>query len=220
MDKWSNIYSWQDSEPPVDGDSVVVPEGQAIMLDVDSPKLFLLLISGYFEFDRKDDWIRVMVLHGLARFSFGGVNGGMYINRRIHHSGRIHRSPFSVVFDPEDLQLDSTYIWIAGGNFYVGSEAAPFLHQATITLHGDRWHTIELPVIGSKMLAVTDLGGLGGVSEDPKKSGRFRFSSRSFIVIVGHSHVTCLAGRECSAFSLLGLSSGTLFAGRYLCPSV
>eukprot|EP00913_Durusdinium_trenchii_P028827 g27030.t2 len=161
VDKWSNIYSWQDSEPPVDGDSVVVPEGQAIMLDVDSPKLFLLLISGYFEFDRKDDWIRVMVLHGLARFSFGGVNGGMYINRRIHHSGRIHRSPFSVVFDPEDLQLDSTYIWIAGGNFYVGSEAAPFLHQATITLHGDRWHTIELPVIGSKMLAVTDLGGLG-----------------------------------------------------------
>lgn len=113
VDKWSNIYSWQDSEPPVDGDSVVVPEGQAIMLDVDSPKLFLLLISGYFEFDRKD------------------------------------------------LQLDSTYIWIAGGNFYVGSEAAPFLHQATITLHGDRWHTIELPVIGSKMLAVTDLGGLG-----------------------------------------------------------
>ena len=45
--------------------------------------------------------------------------------------------------------------------FYVGSEAAPFLHQATITLHGDRWNTIELPVIGSKMLAVTDLGGLG-----------------------------------------------------------
>ena len=116
VDKWSNIYSWQDSEPPVDGDSVVVPEGQAIMLDEDSPTLFLLLISGYFEFDRKD------------------------------------------------LKLNSTYIWIAGGSFYVGSEAAPFLHQATITLHGDRWNTIELPVIGSKMLAVTDLGGLGTCS--------------------------------------------------------
>ncbi|CAL1168986.1 unnamed protein product [Cladocopium goreaui] len=113
VDRWSNIYSWLESEPPVDGDSVVVPEGQAIMLDQNSPQLFLLLISGYFEFDR------------------------------------------------QDLMLNSTYIWIAGGSFYVGSEAAPFLHQATITLHGDRWNTIELPVIGSKMLAVTDLGGLG-----------------------------------------------------------
>jgi hypothetical protein len=113
VDRWSNIYSWLESEPPVDGDSVVVPEGQVIMLDQNSPQLFLLLISGYFEFDR------------------------------------------------QDLMLNSTYIWIAGGSFYVGSEAAPFLHQATITLLGDRWNTIELPVIGSKMLAVSDLGGLG-----------------------------------------------------------
>eukprot|EP00438_Fugacium_kawagutii_P001911 Skav218218 [mRNA] locus=scaffold1375:86487:92544:- [translate_table: standard] len=128
VDKWSNIYSWLESEPPVDGDSVVVPEGQAIMLDVNSPKLFLLLISGYFEFDR------------------------------------------------QDLMLNSTYIWIAGGSFYVGSEAAPFLHQATITLHGDRWHTIELPVIGSKMLAVTDLGGLGTCAHLYKRE--VRLSSR------------------------------------------
>ena len=52
VDRWSNVFSWLESEPPVDGDSVVVPEGQAIMLDQDSPQLFLLLISGYFEFDR------------------------------------------------------------------------------------------------------------------------------------------------------------------------
>ena len=113
VDRWSNVFSWLESEPPVDGDSVIVPEGQAIMLDQDSPQLFLLLISGYFEFDRKD------------------------------------------------LKLDATYVWISGGTFWVGSEEAPFLHQATITLHGDRWHTIELPVIGSKMLTVTNLGGFG-----------------------------------------------------------
>lgn len=107
-----------------------MPEGQAIMLDVNSPKLFLLLISGYFEFDR------------------------------------------------QDLMLNSTYIWIAGGSFYVGSEAAPFLHQATITLHGDRWHTIELPVIGSKMLAVTDLGGLGTCAHLYKRE--VRLSSRGW----------------------------------------
>ena len=122
VDKWSNIFSWLDSEPPVDGDSVVVPEGQAIMLDQDSPQLFLLLISGYFEFDRKD------------------------------------------------LSLNATYIWIAGGSFYVGSEAAPFQHQATITLFGDRWFTIELPVIGSKMLAVTNLGGLGTCASKSDRS--------------------------------------------------
>ncbi|CAE7262899.1 PKHD1L1, partial [Symbiodinium sp. KB8] len=110
VDRWSDVRSWLESEPPVDGDSVIVPEGQAIMLDQDSPKLFLLMISGYFEFDRRD------------------------------------------------LALNATYIWIAGGSFMVGTEEAPFYHQATITLHGDRWETIELPVIGSKMLAVTNLG--------------------------------------------------------------
>ena len=131
VDRWSNIYSWLESEPPVDGDSVVVPEGQAIMLDVHSPKLFLLLISGYFEFDR------------------------------------------------QDLMLNATYIWIAGGSFYVGSEAAPFQHQATITLHGDRWNTIELPVIGSKMLAVTDLGGLGTCAHLYKRE--VRLSARGLL---------------------------------------
>eukprot|EP00930_Biecheleria_cincta_P023408 TRINITY_DN1691_c0_g3_i1.p1 TRINITY_DN1691_c0_g3~~TRINITY_DN1691_c0_g3_i1.p1 ORF type:complete len:2461 (+),score=365.35 TRINITY_DN1691_c0_g3_i1:773-7384(+) len=119
VDKWSNVYSWADSEPPVDGDTVIVPEGQAIMLDTNSPKLFLLLITGYFEFDRKD------------------------------------------------LTLDATYIWIAGGKFYVGTEEAPFLQRATITLHGSRWDTIELPIIGSKMLVVTDLGGLGTCNTRP-----------------------------------------------------
>ncbi|CAE8664718.1 unnamed protein product, partial [Polarella glacialis] len=114
VDKWSDVHSWLDSEPPVDGDTVIIPEGQAIMLDVDSPKLFLLLVSGFLEFERKD------------------------------------------------LALNATYIWIAGGEFQVGTEEAPFLHRATITLHGDRWWTIELPVIGSKMLAVTNLGGLQG----------------------------------------------------------
>lgn len=114
IDKWSNIYSWQDSEPPIDGDSVIVPEGQAILLDQDTPKMFFVLVSGYLEFDRKD------------------------------------------------LRFNATYLWISGGHFVVGTEKDPFLHQATLTLHGDRWNTIELPFIGSKMIAVTNQGGLHG----------------------------------------------------------
>jgi len=114
IDKWSNIYSWLDSEPPVDGDSVIVPQGQSILLDQDSPLLFFVLIQGLLQFDRKD------------------------------------------------LNFDATYIWISGGHLSVGSEEVPFLHRATITLHGDRWWTIELPFIGCKNLVVTNAGGLHG----------------------------------------------------------
>jgi len=116
IDLWSDPRSWLNSEMPADGDSVVVPLDQAIMLDVDSPKLFLLLVQGVLEFDRKD------------------------------------------------LMLNSTYIWIAGGHLQVGTAAEPFMQKATITLHGDRWNTIELPFIGCKMLAVTNLGGIDGAA--------------------------------------------------------
>jgi hypothetical protein len=54
IDQWSDHLSWAESDFPVDGDSVQVPEGQAILLDQDSPRLFLLLIQGLMEFDRKD----------------------------------------------------------------------------------------------------------------------------------------------------------------------
>ena len=70
---------------------------------------------------------------------------------------------------------------IAGGSFYVGSEAAPFLNQATITLHGDRWFTIELPVIGSKMLAVTDLGGLGTCAHLYKRTNRLSRTGNHYV---------------------------------------
>jgi hypothetical protein len=114
IDFWSDPQSWVNSDFPVDGDSVQVPEGQAILLDRNSPQLFLLLIQGHLEFDRRD------------------------------------------------LILEATYIWIAGGHLRVGTEERPFLQNALIQMHGDRWKTIELPFIGSKMIAVTNRGGLGG----------------------------------------------------------
>ena len=42
----------------------------------------------------------------------------------------------SLEFDRQDLTLDANYIFVMGGSFVVGTEAEPFLHQATITLHG------------------------------------------------------------------------------------
>ena len=47
IDRWSNKFSWLHSEPPVDGDSVVVPEGQAILLDEDSCTGFPIVVSHY-----------------------------------------------------------------------------------------------------------------------------------------------------------------------------
>ena len=38
----------------------------------------------------------------------------------------------------------------------MGTATAPFLNDATITLHGDRYSSIELPMVGSKCLAVMD----------------------------------------------------------------
>ena len=65
----------------------------------------------------------------------------------------------TLVFDRQDLNLDATYILVQGGVFEVGTEDEPFMNKATITLHGDRRKTIELPFIGSKVLAVADKGG-------------------------------------------------------------
>ena len=38
---------------PVEGDSVVIPQGQTILLDVYLPRLYLILVRGMLIFDRK-----------------------------------------------------------------------------------------------------------------------------------------------------------------------
>jgi len=51
LDKWSALTTWLDNEPPVDGDTVIVPLGQAILVDVSPPELFLVLVQGELRFD-------------------------------------------------------------------------------------------------------------------------------------------------------------------------
>ncbi len=55
LDRWSSLTTWANREAPVDGDSVIVPKGQAILVDINTPKLFLVVIHGemYFE-DMRD----------------------------------------------------------------------------------------------------------------------------------------------------------------------
>jgi hypothetical protein len=58
----------------------------------------------------------------------------------------------------KDLTVDAFYIFVLGGYMEVGTADRPFEKSATITLHGDRYKTIEVPPIGSKCLAVSDKG--------------------------------------------------------------
>ena len=53
-----------------------------------------------------------------------------------------------------DLTFDATYIYVYGGTFTAGTEDKPFLNRLTITLHGDRYNTVEIPNVGAKCLAV------------------------------------------------------------------
>ena len=120
LDRWSQINTWAYDEPPVAGDTVVIPQGQTILMDV-SPHLFVLMVQGVLVWDNQDG-----------------------------------------------LTLDSTYIWVNGGTFQIGTEQAPFTKNATITLHGDRYSTVELPYIGSKVLAVDGIGmGIFGTTYAP-----------------------------------------------------
>ena len=121
LDRWSQVNTWQYDEPPLEGDTVVIPQGQTILMDVSPPTLLVLLVQGVLVWDIQDS-----------------------------------------------LTLDATYIWVNGGTFQIGTEQQPFPYNATITLHGDRYSTIELPFIGSKCLAVDGVGmGIFGTTYAP-----------------------------------------------------
>ena len=65
----------------------------------------------------------------------------------------------ALYFDQEkDVSIDASYIFVHGGLLQAGTAEEPYEKHATITLHGDRYKTIELPMIGAKMIAVANKG--------------------------------------------------------------
>ena len=104
-DLWSATRTWEGGELPVAGDTVVIPKGRTIVLDVSPPLLQLLIVEG------------------------------------------------ALIFDHQDLHLQSRYIVVKDGLLQVGTEAAPFQHSARITLHGKR-NALELPTYGAKNIMV------------------------------------------------------------------
>ncbi|XP_056153970.1 fibrocystin-L-like [Lampris incognitus] len=62
----------------------------------------------------------------------------------------------TLVFDEADIELQAVNILITdGGRLQIGQEGAPFQHKAIITLHGNL-RSPELPVYGTKTLAVRE----------------------------------------------------------------
>lgn len=60
------------------------------------------------------------------------------------------------MFDEVDLTLRAENILIVqGGKLTVGTEEAPFQHDATIEMHG-QLRSPELPIYGAKCLAVRE----------------------------------------------------------------
>ena len=59
-----------------------------------------------------------------------------------------------IVADEADIEIGAEAIIINHGELHVGSADAPFLHAATITLHG-HWASPQLPIFGIKLLGLT-----------------------------------------------------------------
>ena len=97
-----------------------------------------------------------------------------------------------VMFDPAatvPLNLNATYIIVYGGALQVGTHDEPFEGDAAITLHGDRWDTVEIPNFGSKVLAVADRGGLSESSFANGEGHEVPQSQRGVIDIHGKPRV-------------------------------
>ena len=54
LDRWSAKNTWAYDEPPLAGDTVIIPQGQTVLMDVSPPQLFVLLVQGVLVWDNQD----------------------------------------------------------------------------------------------------------------------------------------------------------------------
>jgi hypothetical protein len=70
IDAWSSPSTWGGNQPPTGcgsykddaqcSDSVVIPEGQVVLLDISPPRFYLILIEGKLIFQRRDLHLQVL----------------------------------------------------------------------------------------------------------------------------------------------------------------
>ena len=51
---WSDPLTWGSQGFPSEGDTVFIPTGQTVLLDLDPPRLYFVVVQGHLEFDRID----------------------------------------------------------------------------------------------------------------------------------------------------------------------
>ena len=155
LDRWSDPRTWLNEEVPGDGDSVYVPDGQAILVDESSPMLKLVVVDGVMVFDQNSE-------------KFGGsthrLSSSSDVNANTPGANEVERErrgePSLTKRKP--LTFDATWFWVHGGTVEIGTKYLPYeKNDLVITMHGDKWKTVELPYVGAKMLAVSNVGNLG-----------------------------------------------------------
>eukprot|EP00976_Prorocentrum_cordatum_P098231 1191315-Prorocentrum_minimum.AAC.1 len=129
-DRWSAPSTWGGNPPPREGESVVIPFGQHILLDTSPPKLQVGL--------------------DLVDFECSDLLRSIDAEPSAHFASQVIIVEGTLVFeDAQDIHLQAEYIIVRNGTLTVGTEASPFMHKANITLYGEKW-TPELPIYGNK----------------------------------------------------------------------
>ncbi|MEP6572436.1 MAG: G8 domain-containing protein [Gemmatimonadota bacterium] len=112
---WSSVASWPGGHVPVAGDSVVIPAGRSILLDVSPPPLTSLTISGALVFDAVDlnltaGWIAVP----------GTLRIGSHTQPYLRHA------VVTLTGSPDD-----------GNIFGMGNKVLGIMPGGTLDLHGE-----------------------------------------------------------------------------------
>lgn len=81
VDRWSSTATWGNNYLPAEGDSILVPKGQTLLVDVSPPVLKLVLIEGTMIFEDKDinfDSHYILVRNGEIR---AGTRDSPFVNK-------------------------------------------------------------------------------------------------------------------------------------------
>ena len=138
LDLWSDVGTWLHREPPVAGDSVVIPEGQTVLMDVSPPQLYLLLVQGTLIWDRKDlsmDASYVMIQGGTMEV---GTEDDPFTHRATItlHGDRFKNVEIPHVGAKVLAVMDRTLSHDHGGGGTGPGTQAPWNVRGTLDIHG------------------------------------------------------------------------------------
>jgi hypothetical protein len=146
IDRWSALTTWKNQDMPVDGDFVWIPDGQVVLLDVETPVLAFLLVEGDLFFDRERD----VSVDSYYIFVFGGY---MQVGTKDEPFEKkavitLHGDRYTT---PEIPQLGSKVLAVAAKGLtsaeFESGEHLPGRLQGQLEIHGQKrlrtWTKLE-----------------------------------------------------------------------------